>query len=317
MEDGGEPMTKAQKRYQEWKGLSPEEKAARRQAHASKRAAAQAKRQERAQRLAKFQRYRAPASARLAALSAARAQLEADNAIQPVDRVGARAAQLESARRRERQRIDHLVLGQPRPGEVTEARKGKRGKGRKAVRISRAPKKLEPGIEEAVALRERFDHKVNATPETLAHAERAHLDSLIQMERNGTIDREQLEWAAEIANVHRSIESDVTIGNASLEARVDCSGSGKDMAGEGVRRVRLHMAYGTWRALLPLPKQLVLDMIVGDRIGYTVAARRYAVWKGKAKRLLIEALDRWPECVDDAYRAVSDEDIRAAQEALR
>lgn len=315
MTDGGKPLTKAQQRYQEWKALSPEEQAARRQVRAQQRAEAAERSAEVERRRATSQPYRSSAERRLAAIAEAKGKLIADNAAAPVDRMAARSASLDAARRRAQQRVDHLVLGQPRPVESVTTF-SRRSKGRKRTVRAQVPATLEPGIEEAVALRERFDHKVNATPETLAHAERHHVDSLVQMERNGTINREQLEWAAEIANVHRSIESDVTIGNASLEARVDCSGSGKDVVGEGVRRVRLHMAYGDWRSALPLPKQLVLDMIVGDRVGYTVAAKRYGVGDRKAKRLLLEALDRWPGMVDDAYRAISDDEIRAAQADL-
>lgn len=314
MGDASPPRTKAQARYQEWKALPTEEKAARRRAHAERRARAAQRRIEREQRLAKSQPHRSAALKRLAAIADAKTKLIADNAADPVDRMATRSANLDRARRRAQQRVDHLVLGQPRPVE-TVTTFSRRSKGRKRTVRVQVPATLEPGIEEAVALRERYDHKVNATPETLAHAERHHVDSLVQMERNGTIDREQLEWAAEIANVHRSIESDVTIGNASLEARVDCSGRGP-MVQEGIRRVRLHMAYTSWRELLPAPKQLVLDMIVGDRIGYTVAARRYGLWKGRAKRYLLEALDRWPECVTAAYRSISDEDIRSLQESL-
>jgi hypothetical protein len=54
----------------------------------------------------------------------------------------------------------------------------------------------------------------------------------------------------------------------------------------------MHLAYGFWRDGLPAPKRMVLDMIVGDPIGYTVASRRYSVGNRKAKGRLIDALNR-------------------------
>ena len=161
---------------------------------------------------------------------------------------------------------------------------------------------------------ERWRHKNAGTIETHDHASRTHQGALAQLHANGTIDNDQLEWSAEIANVYRSIESDVTVAVASLEARVDQS---RSVAGavEGVRRVRLHYAYTLWRDQLPAPKQMVLDMIVGDAIGYSVAARRYGVHNRKAKRLLLAALDAWPDCVQRAYRSVSTDDVEKANAA--
>lgn len=160
---------------------------------------------------------------------------------------------------------------------------------------------------------ETWKHKHEGTPETHDKAANTHQGALAQLHANGTIDNDQLEWAAEIANVYRSIESDVTVAVASLEARVDQSRRPLGAA-EGIRRVRLHHAYTLWRNALPAPKSLALDMIVGDQIGYTVAARRYGVHNRKAKRLLIAAIDAWPAFVDIAHRSVSADDVEAINE---
>lgn len=242
-------------------------------------------------------------------IAKARADLAAAYAADPsaVERFNARMARLASARKREQQRIDHLVLGRPRPVEkVTE---GKR-KGRKKPRLVEQPVTLEPGIEEAVQVREIWSHKAYGTPETWDRSLRTHDDALIQLHRNGTLDKDQLEWAAQIANVYRSLEADVGIKVASLEARVDQSRGG-GRAAEGVLRVRMHLAYGYWRDMLPMPKQLVLDMIVGDAIGFTVAAKRYRVHNRKARRELIAAIDRWPRCVAAAFSLVGREAVDA------
>lgn len=245
-------------------------------------------------------------------IAAARKALAERYASDPesVKRFKSRVAKIEAARKRERQRIDHLVLGKPRPEPVLVRPAGMSRMEWKARRkqLIEQGAKLEPGIEEAFARKEQWGHKHAATPETLANAGNHH-DSFAQLEANGTIDKDQLEWAAEIANVYRSIESDVAVTVASLEARVDQSRSHRHLVGESIRRVRLHHAYTIWRDLIPLPKQMVLDMIVGDTIGYTVAAKRYGVHNRKAKRLLIEAIDRWPGCVDRAYRAIGLDDV--------
>lgn len=248
-------------------------------------------------------------------IAASRAELARRYAEDPegVKRFQAKMAVLADARKRERQRVDHLVLGRPRPVETVL--QGKRS-GRVRPKRVDMPVRLEPGIEEAVQLAERWSHKGKATAQTMEAANSTHQGALAQLHANGTIDAEQLEWAAEIANVHRSIESDVAMSVASLEARVDNSGRGRGKVIESIKRVRLHLAYGLWREDLPAPKGLVLDMIVGDSIGYTVAAKRYRVHNRKAKRLLIEAIDRWPVWVDRIYRMYSDEQIdEARQEA--
>jgi hypothetical protein len=54
---------------------------------------------------------------------------------------------------------------------------------------------------------------------------------------------------------------------------------------------------------------LVLDMLIGDPIGFTVAARRHHVHHRKARRELIAAIDRWPQCKVKAYRPVDEEDF--------
>ena len=253
---------------------------------------------------------RTPAEARAKRIAAARRQLAEDAKANPdaVAALNTRLGRLDAARKRERQRVEHLVLGKPRPVERVRAHKGAK---RKRAKLVERPVRLEPGIEEAMQIREAWSHRWNGTPETLARAG-THSDALIQMHRNGTLDKDQLEWAAQIANVYRSLEADVAVKVASLEARVDQSRRG-GQAAESVYRVRMHLAYGYWRAMLPAPKQMVLDMIVGDAVGYTVAARRYRVHNRKAKRVLIDALNRWPRCVGHAFSVVDEQTIRAVQ----
>ncbi|WCT73942.1 hypothetical protein PQ455_01535 [Sphingomonas naphthae] len=223
-----------------------------------------------------------------------------------VARYQARQGRLADAMRRQRQRVDERVMGyRPDPPKL----------GSKPAGMSKAEWKVEKARLRSEAMKGSRFTGFAGTPETLEKAQGTHSDALVQMKANGTIDADQLEWAAEIANVHRSIESDVAVSVASLEARVDNGGGNRNRVGESIRRIRLHMAYGQWREQLPMPRQLVLDMIVGDAIGYSVAAKRHGVHHRRARRLLIEALNRWPACVDRVYRLWSDDEIAASRDA--
>lgn len=255
--------------------------------------------------------------ARLARIAASRQALAERYAADPgsVDRLNGRMARIDAARKRERQRVDHLVLGKPRPAPTELKRPAGMSKAEWKIerkRLLAEGSRLEPGIEEAMQLRERWSHKAVGTPETWEQ-DGKHTDVLVQMEKNGTITKEQVEHAAQIANVHRSIEADVGVKVASLEARVDSSRRGGAVA-ERIHRVRMHHAYTIWRRTLPLPREMTLDMIVGED-GYTVVAKRYRVHNRKAKRLLIAALDRWPLCVASAFSAIDQETVDAMNEA--
>jgi hypothetical protein len=251
---------------------------------------------------------------RAARIAKARQELAERQAADPegVQRFAGRMARIEAARKRERERFNHLVLGKPREMETVIV--GKRA-GRHRPQRRLVPVRLEPEIEAAVSIREAWSHKMNGTAQTHEHAARTHADALAQLHANGSINNEQLEWTAQIANVHRSIESDVGVKVASLEARVDTT-SRPAVIAERIHRVRMHRAYGFWRDMLPAPKALVLDMIVGDAIGYTVAARRHRVHNRKAKRLLLDAIDRWPLCVAHAFSIIDQPMVDAMNQAL-
>lgn len=278
-----------------------EQRAARAAAFAERKAAA-AERQAEQERDEPVSPLRAQA-ARL--LANAKERLRATHAATPVPQFESRMARLAQAQKRERQRFDHLVLGLPRPDPELVRPAGLSRMEWKVFKQDLLARgmKLEPGVEEAVSRREQFEHG-QGTPETNAYKDTHHADSILQLERNGTLNKEQVEHVAEISNVHRSIESDVAIKVASFEARVDNSGAGANRAAEGINRVRMHLAYTIWREALPAPKQAILDMIVGDAIGYSVAAKRYRMHARRAKRLLIEAIDRWPRCVDRAFEVI-------------
>jgi hypothetical protein len=167
-------------------------------------------------------------------------------------------------------------------------------------------------------LAEKWSHKHEGTPQTHEHAERQRHNqgALARLHASGAIDDDQLAYAEEIAMVAEMIESDVAVRTASLETRVDISKRNDGAINQGINRVRLEMAYTRWRDQLPSPKRAVLDMIVGDAIGYTVAAVRYRMHNRKAKRRLIEALDRWPECRAWARMQINAAELAAMQAGL-
>lgn len=247
---------------------------------------------------------RSPAQIRAERIAAARAALRAAYDADPeaTQRFNARMANLTAAKKRERERFEMRCLGK-KPEIVIGPRP--KGMSKAEWRIEKARRQKQALT--SISLAAKWSHK-QGTPETLEHASRTHQGALAQLHLNGTIDAEQLEWAAQIANVHRSIESDVAVVIASLEARVDQSRS-TNLAGESIRRVRLHHAYTIWRDELPQPKGLVLDMLVGEPVGYTVAAKRYRVHNRTARQRLLHAIDRWPECVSLAYRIVTEQEV--------
>lgn len=192
---------------------------------------------------------------------------------------------------RERQRFEHLVLGRhrPRPSASSKAA-GKRRKRGKALRISTAV--LAPGIEERVALRERWSHK-QGTPETHEHIDRARRrpGSLARLYESGAIDKDQLAAADQIAEAYRTVTADVAIRTASLETRIDGGSHGR---AEQLQLGRVHadMAYSWWRAAVGGCADALLRIIVHD-VGLTIVAREARMSMPRARRLLTDGLDLW------------------------
>lgn len=185
---------------------------------------------------------------------------------------------------RERQRFNHLVLGQQRP---------KPTRTRKARRSSPSTVVLAPGIEEHVQLRERWSHKAQGTPETHEHADRARRrpGSLARLYATGAINADQLAAADEIAAAYRAITAGVSIKTASLEARIDGGGHGRAEA-QALGAVYADFAYDWWRSAIGGCAEALLAIIVHD-LGLTIVARRYGLSMPRARRMLTDGLDLW------------------------
>jgi hypothetical protein len=161
---------------------------------------------------------------------------------------------------------------------------------------------------------DRWKHKNEGTPETHEQASRRNQGALVQLYKSGTLDAEQLAAAVEIALVAERIGRDVAVRSASLETRVD-NGGGDGGFFERLGQVRREVAYTEWRQQLPCPAP-VLDMLVGEPVGFTVVAKRYRMHNRRARRLLLHALDLWPEVLGRAFKQVDERDLARAHARL-
>jgi len=170
-----------------------------------------------------------------------------------------------------------------------------------------------------LTIAERWGHKAEGTVQTHEHASRRG-DPLTRLFIKGYIDRDQLSAAEEIKTVFDQIERDVAVRVVGYEPRVDRTRSGSLGAAlrhiETVRRVRMEVAYSWWRSRLPRPCSAVLEMLVGDQLPFSTVAARHGMHKRRAKRLLIEALDLWPEALERAELVVDEASLAAAQSGL-
>jgi hypothetical protein len=164
-------------------------------------------------------------------------------------------------------------------------------------------------------MRERWKHKNEGTPETHEHASRRCQGALARLYQSGAIDAEQLAAAVEIATVAERIAADVTVKTASLETRVDVTRCGDGGFFERLGQVRREAAYGRWRAQLPQPAP-VLEMLVGEPLGFTIVAVRYRMHNRSAKALLIDALDLWPQILGAVCKEIDEKALMAAHARL-
>lgn len=196
-----------------------------------------------------------------------------------------RSEAMYAAQERERQRVAHLVLGQPRPKPKTHARRSKRKP--PAVVL------LAPGIEERVALREAWSHKAAGTPETHEHHAIHALreGALARLHLSGAIDAHQLAASQDIALAHARTVAEVAVRTAQWEKRFSSGRSG-DGAIEGIGAALLDRDYTAWRAAVAPHAAMLLAIIVDD-MALTAAARHFRLSNRRARTLLIAALDRW------------------------
>ena len=123
------------------------------------------------------------------------------------------------------------------------------------------------------------------------------------------------EAAQQIKIAHEIVTGGVSVRGASLEARVDNSGAGRDILIEQIGLVRIEMAYTRWRLQLPVPRRMFLDMVTSGQPLFRTA-RRYGMGWPRASRLLIKALDRWIDLREKMVREVDERDVENAHKRV-
>jgi len=136
--------------------------------------------------------------------------------------------------------------------------------------------------------------------------------SLARMLDDGRLTMEQYGAALDIARVAEMIERSVAVRCASLEARVDNQGSSRDVLIENLTAARLEVAYTAWRQRLPMPKRMVIDMVLADR-SLKATARVYRMGWPRAMSRLRDALDTWIDERERAWRQIDAPDLERAQ----
>ena len=140
--------------------------------------------------------------------------------------------------------------------------------------------------------------------------------ALAVMRERGKLTDDEYFAAQRIAEIAEMLQRSVGIGCASLEARVDCSGSARDALNESLYRVRAEGAYTEWRAKLPLPRRMVIDMVTQDD-GLKRIAREHNMGWPRAQVFLKDALRMWDEIFPKYVGRIDQDDLDRQHERLR
>ncbi len=159
-------------------------------------------------------------------------------------------------------------------------------------------------------VKEEIVHAETFTRATVHRVRQA--SSLRKLLDDGQITDAQFYAAEQIAFVAEMIERNVAVRCASLETRVDCAGSSRNALVERLGAARMEAVYTQWRTSIAMPRRMIIDMVLQDR-GLFATARLYRVGWPRAKRLLGNALDRWDELMQRAYKEIKQEDLERAQ----
>jgi hypothetical protein len=167
------------------------------------------------------------------------------------------------------------------------------------------------------AMLARWSHK-SGTPETLEQIEivpsRRRQHPLERMHQMGKISDDEINAAWEIQRVREILDRETSISSASLEARIDFSGSARNALIESLGRIRLEVAYTIWRKRLVWPA-LVLQMIYSN-MPYTTVAKRFRTDPRKARRFLLTALRDWIGVRIDVEREIDREAVETVYAKL-
>lgn len=148
---------------------------------------------------------------------------------------------------------------------------------------------------------------------TMARTKRVRKKTSIEaMFERGTITKDQFQAALEIEMAVAMIEGDVSVRGASLESRVDCTGSAGGLLVERMWQARLQMTYSRWRVRLPMPRRMVIDMLVQAQPMVATARSYRTGWRSAFKRL-DRALDDWIVQREKVNKEIDERDLAGAQ----
>jgi len=160
----------------------------------------------------------------------------------------------------------------------------------------------------------KFDEEfiIHAETGTKAKAlRRRAVSGIARMHGNGELTNDQFASSIEIGRVAEMIERAVSVRGASLEARVDNSSSSRDVLIERLYMVRIEATYTQWRTHLPMPRRMVLDMILTTQPLVAIARVHGVPWRLARKRL-IASLDRWADIREKVWDRLDERDLAAA-----
>lgn len=146
---------------------------------------------------------------------------------------------------------------------------------------------------------------------------RRSLSSLVRMHQLGTLDNAQFEAAIRIARIAERIGSDASVRCNNLAARVDCSSTSRDALVERLNQVRDEMTYTRWRRLIPLPRRMILDMVLVDRPLATTARIYGRRWESRngikgGRETFVDALDLWNDLRERVGKDFDERDLMVA-----
>ena len=196
---------------------------------------------------------------------------------------------------REAQRVEHLVLGRPRPtptiGPKPKGMSKQEWRAAKSAIRSRGSELL-PGIEERVQLAETFGGR-QGTPETIASLEHRQRRSgaVARLYASKALDADQLAAADKIATTYRAVTADAPFRTASWETRTGGGVGGGDIDIALLGATLGEYALYWWLGSIRQPDAIVA--IVVHDMALTAAADRYALSVPRLRKLLGEALTTW------------------------
>ncbi|WP_295560589.1 hypothetical protein [uncultured Sphingomonas sp.] len=196
---------------------------------------------------------------------------------------------------REAQRVEHLVLGRPRPTPAIGPKpKGMSKQEWRAAKsqIRARGTELLPGIEERVKLAEAFGGR-QGTPETIASLEHRQRRSgtVARLYATKALDADQLAAADKIATTYRAVTADAPFRTASWETRTGGGVGGGDIDIALLGATLGEYALSWWLGSIRQPDAIVA--IVVHDLALTTAADRYALSVPRLRKLLGEALTTW------------------------